>query len=198
MPEAERKSRVHNTAGRPSHASSPLPNNVYGFHGAISVDPKAKYILTFIDHFTKFVEAFTNHDQSPQTCARIYATHTVKRHSSNYKLVTDEGASFMFTFFSEKCKVLEGQMSRTSSYHQASNGTLQRWHKALYDGMSHYVNSSNWNWDLVLRFFFMAYRATHHSTTACSFFFLLHGREMVLPSNENLKGKVSRPYASYD
>jgi hypothetical protein len=44
----------------------------------------------------------------------------------------------------------------------------------------------------------MAYRATPHSTTGYSPFFLLHRREMVLPSNENLKAKVSRPHKSYD
>jgi len=51
---------------------------------------------------------------------------------------------------------------------------------------------------LVLPFYLMAYRATPHSTTGYSPFFLLHGREMVLPSNENLKAKVARPNASYD
>jgi len=44
----------------------------------------------------------------------------------------------------------------------------------------------------------MAYRATPHSITRYSPFFLIHGREMVLSSNENLKAKISRPNASYD
>jgi len=142
-----------------------------------------KYILTFIDHFTKFVEAFAIPDQSAQTCARIYATQIVTRHGSGSKLVTDEGAAFMSAFFGETCKVLGVQRSRTSSYHPASNGVLERWHRALHDGMSHYVNSSHSNWDLDLPFYLMAYRATPHSTTEYTPFFLLHGREMVLPSN---------------
>jgi len=35
---------------------------------------------------------------------------------------------------------------------------------------------------VVLPFFLMAYRATPHSTTGYSPFYLLHGREMVLPN----------------
>ena len=33
-----------------------------------------KYLLTFIDHFTKYVEAYTLNDQTAESCARIYAT----------------------------------------------------------------------------------------------------------------------------
>ena len=36
-----------------------------------------KYLLTFIDHFTKYVVAFPIPDQTAETCARIYATQIV-------------------------------------------------------------------------------------------------------------------------
>ena len=37
----------------------------------------------------------------------------------------------------------------------------------------------------------MAYTATPHSTTQYSLFYLLHGREMVLPNEGDLKTKIS-------
>ena len=37
----------------------------------------------------------------------------------------------------------------------------------------------------------MSHRATPHSTTGFSPFFLLHGREMVLPSHDDLKARVT-------
>ena len=37
----------------------------------------------------------------------------------------------------------------------------------------------------------MAHRATPHCTTKHSPFFFLHGREMILPSQDNLKARVS-------
>ena len=44
--------------------------------------------------------------------------------------------------------------TRTTSYHPASNGTTERWHKDLHTGISHYINSANTNWDTIFPFFF--------------------------------------------
>jgi len=41
-----------------------------------------KYLLTFIDHFSKYVESFAIPDQTVETCARIYATQIVTRHGT--------------------------------------------------------------------------------------------------------------------
>ena len=148
-----------------------------------------RYILTFIDHYTKYVEAFPIPDQSAQTCARVYATEILTRHGTGSKLITDQGTAFMSVFFSETCKALGIRRARTTPYHPSSNGVVERLHKSLHAGLSHYVNSHT-NWDEVLPFFLMAYRATPIVTTGYSPFFLLHGREMSLPSNEELNAKV--------
>jgi len=43
----------------------------------------------------------------------------------------------------------------------------------------------------------MAYRATPNTTTKYSPFYLLHGREMPLPTNENLEAKISKENPSH-
>jgi len=50
--------------------------------------------------------------------------------------------------------VLGIQRIRTTSYHPASNGMLERWHKDLYTALSHYINAVNNNWDTIAPFFF--------------------------------------------
>jgi hypothetical protein len=42
---------------------------------------KNKYLLTFIDHFSKYVEAYPIPDQTGETCARVYATQIITRHA---------------------------------------------------------------------------------------------------------------------
>jgi transposase InsO family protein len=81
-----------------------------------------KYLLTFIDHFTKYMEPYPMKDQTAESCARIYATQIVTRHGSGSKLITDQGRAFKSSFFQETCKILGIRTSRTSSYHAQSNG----------------------------------------------------------------------------
>jgi hypothetical protein len=59
---------------------------------------KNRYLLTFVDHFTKWVEAFPIPDQTAETCARVYATQIVTRHGTGSTLITDRGSSFMSFF----------------------------------------------------------------------------------------------------
>jgi transposase InsO family protein len=74
---------------------------------------KNRYLLTFVDHFSKYAEVYTIQDQSAETCAKVFATQIVARHGSGYKLITDQGGSFMSTFYSETCRVLGVRSSGT-------------------------------------------------------------------------------------
>jgi hypothetical protein len=97
--------------------------------GPYCVTPwKNKYLLTFIDHFSKWVEAYPIPDQSAETCARVYATQTVSHNGSGATLVTDRGSAFMSSSFKETCKILGIRCVHTSSYHPASNGMNERFH----------------------------------------------------------------------
>jgi hypothetical protein len=68
-----------------------------------------KYLLTFIDHFCKYTEAFPTPDEKAETCARIYATEIVTRHSTGSVLITVQGRAFMSAFFQGTCKILSPQ-----------------------------------------------------------------------------------------
>jgi hypothetical protein len=71
-----------------------------------------------------------------------------------------------------------------------SNGVLERFHRSLHTGLSHYVNSANTNWDTLVPLFLIAYGAMLNTVTGYSPFFLLHGRKMEKPTSDNLKARV--------
>jgi transposase InsO family protein len=150
-----------------------------------------KYLLTFIDNFSRYVEAYPIKDQTAHTCAKVYVTQIVARHGTGAQLITDQGRAFMSTFFQETCKLLGVRRTRTTSYHPSSNSFIERFHRTLHSGLSHYINAANTNWDNLIPYFLMAYRATPNSVTGFSPYYLLHGREMEIPNNDALKARVA-------
>jgi cleavage and polyadenylation specificity factor subunit 1 len=94
--------------------SEPFQFTSMDITGPYCVTPrKNRYLLTFIDHFTKYVEAFPITDVLAETCARIYATQIIARHGSESTLITDQGRSFTSAFFKETCRILKVKKVRT-------------------------------------------------------------------------------------
>ena len=61
----------------------------------------------------------------------------------------------------------------------------------MNQGLSHYVNASGTNLDTSIPFYLMAYRATPHGSSSFSPYYLLHGREMILPTTQSITAKLS-------
>jgi transposase InsO family protein len=157
-----------------------------------------KYILMFICHLTKFVEAYPIPNQAAEIYVRVYASQIVTRHGACSKLITDQGRAFMSKFFQETCRILGVRTVYTNSFHPQSNAQVERWHRSLHAGLSHYINSAHTNWDTLVPFFPMPYRAIPNIVNGYSPFFLLHGREMTLPSRETLKPQLPKENFSPD
>jgi len=126
----------------------------------VSTPRKNKYLVTFIDKFTRYVEAFPIPDITSETISRVYATQIVTRHGTGSKLIIDHGRNFMSAFFKESCNILGIQKIHTTSLHPQSNGVIERFHRSLHTGLSRYINATNTNWDVLVLFYLMAYRAT--------------------------------------
>jgi hypothetical protein len=126
-----------------------------------------------------------------ETCARTYATHIVARQSAESEMITDQGKNFTSVFFREVCKILEIKKLSTTAYHPQANGVIESFHKLFAKGLSHYVNAAENNWDKLVPFYFMVYRNIPHGSSKFSPFYLTHGREIILPTMQDLKAKLS-------
>ena len=144
---------IHSTPRGSSTDFLPSWDYLYGYVWTIFAHPKEKQVfLTFIDHFTKYLEAIPIQDIAAETCTRAYATQVIARHSTGSFLVTDQGRSFTSVFFKETCKILGIKQVNTSAYHPQASGTIERYHKTMNQGLSQYVNASGTNWDTLISF----------------------------------------------
>ena len=92
--------------------------------------------------------------------------------------------------FFETCKILKIRKVRTSAYHAMSNGVVERFHRVLHDSIAHYIDSTGTNCEVVLPFLWLTEQ--HRIARRNSPFYLLHGREMILPNEGDLKPKYRR------
>jgi transposase InsO family protein len=103
------------------------------------------------------------------------------------KLLTDRGANFTSALIKDTCKLLKIQKLQTSSYHPQGNGICERMHKLLIDMLSHFVRKYARDWDLFVPYAVMAYRNMPHCSTKYSPYYLVYGRDMRLPIEDDWK-----------
>jgi transposase InsO family protein len=147
-------------------------------------DSGNKYLLTFVDHFTRFCEAIPMPTQEAEVLAREFVMRIITQFGVPQKLLT-RGAAFVSVLMEEVCKLLKIQKLQPSSYNAQANGIYGRMHKSLIYMTSHFVNKDAKNWDKYVPYAVMAYRATPHCSVKYSPYYLVYGRDLRLPIKDD-------------
>jgi len=92
----------------------------------------------------------------------------------------------MSELFQEMCKLLHVKRINSASFNPQMQGKVEKFHLGLNQSMSHYVNKYGNDWDEFVDYALMAHRAVPHSTIRYSPFYLLYGREMRIPTEDDL------------
>jgi transposase InsO family protein len=142
-------------------------------------------LLTFVDHFTRFCEAIPIPTQETEIIAKEFVMRIITQYGVPKKLLTDRGTIFTSALMKEVCRLLKIKKLQTSSYNAQANGICERMHKLLIDMISHFVNKDARNWDKYVPYAVMAYRATPHCSVKYSPYYLVYGRELRLPIEDD-------------
>lgn len=89
------------------------------------------YIVTVMDLFTKWVEAFPVRDHKATNVANILLENVFSRFGMPEELLSDQGAKFESELIAHLCSALEIKKIRTSPYRPSTNGALERFHRTL-------------------------------------------------------------------
>ena len=106
-----------------------------------------RYLLTFVDHITRFCEAVPIVKQDTEIIAREFVVKIITQFGVPRKPLTVRGANFTSALMKETCKQLKIQKLQTSSYNPQANRICERMHKLLIDMISHFVRKDANNWD---------------------------------------------------
>ena len=116
-----------------------------------------------------------------RTVANIMVEEVIARFGVPDKIHSDQGRQFESALFTEMCKILQIEKTRTTPYHPQSDGMVERFNRTLLSMLSAFVNQNHNDWDDQLALVMMAYRSCEQETTSCSPNMLMLGREVTTP-----------------
>lgn len=90
-----------------------------------------QYCLTMIDRFTRWPEAVPVADITADTVINAFYAAWIARFGAPSQITTDRGSNFESLLFQALVRLLGVERSRTTPYHPASNGAIERFHRSL-------------------------------------------------------------------
>lgn len=94
-----------------------------------------QYLLTCVDRFSRWPEAFPISDQTALTVAETFFSQWVARFGVPVKIVTDQGRQFESELVGALCKLLGTKRKHTCAYNPRANGLVERFHRQLKESL---------------------------------------------------------------
>ena len=174
---------------------------VYGVPwGRVAIDitgkhPRSRnayeYILTVMDYFTKWTEAYLIRDHKATTVARVLLENCFTRLGIPEEIISDQGPEFEGELFTELCRSFNIDKLRTSPYRPSTNGMVERYHRTLNQMLGKVVSDTQRDWDLHVPAAAAAYRASKHVVTGFTQKFMMLRRESRAPVDMGLGAPAS-------
>ena len=141
--------------------------------------PKANnkvYILTCIDHFTKWADAIPIPNKEAATVAKALVTKIFTSVGTALQILSDRGKEIDNSLMISLCQLMGTDKIRTTSYKASTNACVERLHRSMNDMIAKCVNDNQKNWTEVLPHVMCAYRSAVHESTGYSPNMLFYGR----------------------
>jgi transposase InsO family protein len=169
----------------PSTTSLPWQVIFMDFIGPFPMSPsKNTYVVTAIDSLTKY--AFALAVPAADQVASLKMLRQVLTFGGVPGCVrTDQGSHFTGTVFEDFCRRLGLAHITSAPYHHEAQGQVERLHSTIEDMVATSLGPAQQTnlFDELLDCFLFAYNTTVHPALGDTPFFLLFGRDPVLPSD---------------
>ena len=163
----------------------PVPNERFEEINIDIVGPLPKideysYILTAVDRFSRWPEAYPLRNIETETVAKTLLSGWISRFGVPSKITTDRGTQFESALFNELCKLLGTERARTAAYNPKANGLVERIHRPLKAAIMCHRDE---NWLEALPLVLLGIRSAVKQDLKCSSAELIYGTPLTLPAD---------------
>jgi transposase InsO family protein len=152
------------------------------------------YILTVVDHLTRYAEAFAMAEADTKTISNIIIKHIICRHGLFDVMVSDQGGPFVSALAKYIYTQLGIEQKITTAYHPQANGVTERFNGTLKQLLKVWCNEEQDDWDDLLHYAVFVYNTNYHRVVQEVPFFAKEGRMPKLPL-DIIIGKESEKYS---
>jgi hypothetical protein len=145
-----------------------------------SIDNKM-YIITIIDHYSKYLEAIPVPNIKSQTVIKVLDDYFSKFGISKIVL-SDNGSNFTSQELEKYFKDMNIEHRKSSVYYPQSNGLIERVHRTLKESITA-LTEKVFNWTKNLLIFKLYYNNSKHLATLYTPAEVFFGRSLRLPLN---------------
>ena len=139
------------------------------------------YIVVATEYLTKWPEARAIPNAKASSVISFFYEDIICRHGCPKEILTDRGTHFVNELLNSLCDRFGVKHRLSTAYHPQTNGLVERFNKTLCEVLAKLANEDKDDWDLFVSSALFACRTRKHSTTRHEPFYLMHGREAVLP-----------------
>ena len=136
-----------------------------------------RYLLVFIDLFSKYCEAFPLRDMKAETVAKVFYEKVIMRHGPPERFLSERGHNFLSEVMKVTREIFHVKGSFTASYRPQCNGACEAMNKYLTKYLSFLVSPDQKDWNIQLpTALYYCNNAPSDRKTDYTPFYLLYGR----------------------
>ena len=154
-----------------------------------------KYILSCLDHYTRWLECIALPNYQSVTVAKAMVSLIVARWGVPVALHSDRGPNFISDIIKTFYEVLKIKKTHTLPYRPQGNGKCEISNKFIVNAIKSRTCNDQSDWDEQLDYALLAYRSSIHRFLADTPFYCALGFDPLLPTDLLLDRQVHGGYA---
>lgn len=148
--------------------------------GPLPVSNGYRYCFTAVDRFTRWPEAVPLQDITAESVAKAFISSWVSRFGCPQIITTDRGKQFESHLFSQISAIIGSQHFKTTAYHPAANGLVERFHRQFKAALMCHATE---NWTEQLPLVLLGIRSAWKEDLSASTAELVYGEPLKLPGD---------------